>query len=61
MVVVRLVVLVPVVSRLDAVEITWLSGPELVVPPVRLHTWEVFKQKCKQEEPITTNQSITLG
>lgn len=36
MVVMRLVVLVPVVSRLDAVEVARLAGPELVVPPVGL-------------------------
>lgn len=36
MVVVRLVVLVPVVARLDAIEVARLSWPELVVPPVGL-------------------------
>lgn len=36
MVVVRLVVLVPVVTRLDTVEVARFSGAELVVPPVRL-------------------------
>lgn len=36
MIVVRLVVLVPVVTRLDAVEVARLSRAELVVPPVRL-------------------------
>lgn len=35
-VVVRLVVLVPVVTRLDTVEVARFSGAELVVPPVRL-------------------------
>lgn len=35
-VVVRLVVLVPVVTRLDPVEVARLPGAELVVPPVRL-------------------------
>lgn len=36
MVVVRLVVLVPVVTSLDTVEVARFSGAELVVPPVRL-------------------------
>ena len=36
MVVVRLVVLVPVVTRLDTVEVAWFSRAELVVPPVCL-------------------------
>lgn len=35
-VVVRLVVLVPVVTRLDTVEVARFSRAELVVPPVRL-------------------------
>lgn len=36
MVVVCLVVLVPVVTRLDTVEVARFSGAELVMPPVRL-------------------------
>lgn len=41
MIVVRLVVFVPVITRLDAVEVPRFSGAELIVPPVRLtDTWE---------------------
>lgn len=36
MVVVRLVVLVPVVTGLDPIEVARLSRAELVVPPIRL-------------------------
>ena len=36
MVVVRLVVLVPVVTRLDPVEVSGFARPVLIVPPVRL-------------------------
>lgn len=36
MVVVRLVVFVPVVTRLDTVEVARFPGAEFVVPPVRL-------------------------
>lgn len=35
-VVVRLVVLIPVITRLDTIEVARFSGTELVVPPVRL-------------------------
>ena len=35
-VVVRLVVLVPVVTRLDPVEVSGFARPVLIVPPVRL-------------------------
>lgn len=36
MVIVRLVVLVPVVTGLDPIEVARLSRAELVVPPIRL-------------------------
>lgn len=50
-VVVRLVVLVPVVPRLDAVEVARLSRAELVVPPVclRVQTKHRVQQSARAE------------
>ena len=61
MVIVRLVVLVPLVARVDPVEVLGLARPVLVMPPVHLHQTAFLLRRYHFNKQRSQSMAVASG